>query len=199
MKKAKKAKTEAVPATAQKAAVTQPMPVAGPSKIANQDDDDSDGSASEVDLSTLVHESLAQPKRTRPKTTNTKYTPPDETQADRDRRTLFVGNLPIDVAKSKPALHQLKAHILTFAPRAKIESVRFRSVAFAAPTAALPDDEEGQEGKRQKREMERARRWKEEQEVLKEGGKEAEEVDPTKSYLDNKGKRKVAFIKKEVS
>jgi nucleolar protein 12 len=40
---------------------------------------------------------------------------------------------------------QLQRHILTFAPTAKIESVRFRSIPFQTPTSKLPtsDDEEG--------------------------------------------------------
>jgi nucleolar protein 12 len=174
---------------------------AGPSTRTAETDGIEDEETDEDDngaLEDLVHETLAA-KKPRQKAADTKYIPPNETSEDRDRRTLFLGNLPIEVAKSKPAVNQLKAHILTFAPGAKIESIRFRSVAFAAPTAALPDDEEGGEGKRQKRELERARKWKEEQEILKEGGKEAEEVDPSKSYLDTKGKRKVAFIKKDVS
>lgn len=162
----------------------------------SHEEDDSDDENAAID--NLVHESVAA-KKPRTKPSDQKYIPPNESSTDRDRRTLFLGNLPIEVAKSKPVVNQLKAHLLTFAPGAKIESIRFRSVAFAAPTAALPDDEEGGEGKRQKREMERARKWKEEQEVLKEGGKEAEEVDASKSYLDTKGKRKVAFIKKDVS
>lgn len=168
---------------------------AGPSTQVESDEEDEEDDDAIPD--NLVHETIT--KKTRVKPSDQKYIPPNETSADRDRRTLFLGNLPIEVAKSKPAVNQLKAHILTFAPGAKIESIRFRSVAFAAPTAALPDDEEGGEGKRAKREIERARKWKEEQELLKEGGKEAEEVDPSKSYLDTKGKRKVAFIKKDVS
>ncbi|KAK8861586.1 hypothetical protein IAR55_002409 [Kwoniella newhampshirensis] len=129
-----------------------------------------------------------------------KWTPPGETQADRDRRTVFVGNLPIDVAKSKSALHQLRSHLLTFAPTAKIESIRFRSVPFATPTAALPtDDPEKDENQRAKREKERAKAWRSQQEA--EGPKSKkrgdDEVDAAKVFIDAKGKRKVAFIKKE--
>ena len=40
---------------------------------------------------------------------------------------------------------QLQRHILTFAPTAKIESVRFRSIPFQTPTSKLPtsDNDEG--------------------------------------------------------
>ena len=40
----------------------------------------------------------------------------------------------------QPAQKQFKRHILSFVPSAKIESVRYRSVAFKKPTAELPDD-----------------------------------------------------------
>jgi nucleolar protein 12 len=74
-----------------------------------------------------------------------------------------------------------------------------RSVPFAAPTAASADtEEEGQ--RRAKREKERARAWKEQQELLKTGDKRVkEDLDTSKTYIDAKGKRRVAFIKKEVS
>lgn len=102
-------------------------------------------------------------------------------------------------------LSQLKAHLLTFAPTAKIESVRFRSVAFAAPTAALPgEDDEKEKTKRVQREQERAAAWREAQEgstTGKAGNRRGDDevVDKSKSFLDSKGKRKVAFIKKDVS
>lgn len=87
---------------------------------------------------------------------------------------------------------------MTFTPGAKIESARFRSVPFAAPTDGTNDDEA--EGvKRAKREKERAAAWKAQQEVLKSGDKkQTEELDTSASFIDSKGKRKVAFIKKEV-
>ncbi len=100
-------------------------------------------------------------------------------------------------------LHQLHAHLLSLAPTAKIESVRFRSVPFATPTAALPSDEPGKddgERKRVKREKERASAWRAQQDVLEGGDKRAlEEVDRAQTFIDSKGKRKVAFIKKDVS
>lgn len=54
----------------------------------------------------LVHESLkaAKSKKQRDRGRTTKYIPPNETSADRDRRTIFVGNLPVDVAKVKVCL-----------------------------------------------------------------------------------------------
>ena len=54
----------------------------------------------------LVHESLqhASSKTKRNPASSKKYTPPDETPSDRDRRTVFVGNLPIEVVQKKVSL-----------------------------------------------------------------------------------------------
>jgi nucleolar protein 12 len=160
----------------------------------DSDTDDEDGEAS---LSNITHESL-KPAASKPKPSSSRYVPPNETSSDRNRRTIFLGNLPISLTKTKTQQSQLRAHLLTYAPTAKIESIRFRSIPFAKPTAGL-GEEGDEEGKRLKREKERARVWREGQEVLKGGDEKAkEEVDKSKSYIDSKGKRKVAFIKKEV-
>lgn len=84
---------------------------------------------------------------------------------------------------------------MSFVPSAKIESLRFRSVAFATPTAALPtEDPEKDANQRAKREKERAAAWKAKQNT---DGEDAE-LDKAKVFIDAKGKRKVAFIKKDV-
>lgn len=92
----------------------------------------------------------------------------------------------------------------SFVPTAKIESVRFRSVAFSKPVVALPDDDEDAkgEGKRARREKARAAAWRNAQDADEGRGTrrgEDDVVDKSKSFLDAKGKRKVAFIKKDVS
>jgi len=105
------------------------------------------------------------------------------------------------------AQHQLRAHLLSFAPSAKIESIRFRSVAFSTPTSGNPagDLDEKEANKRAKREKERAAQWRATQaEGSTTGGAgnrrgDDEVVDKSKSFIDSKGKRKVAFIKGEVS
>ncbi|KAL0961193.1 hypothetical protein HGRIS_006162 [Hohenbuehelia grisea] len=103
----------------------------------NEDEDEDEGD--EADATPLVHESVSQPNK-RSGAPKTKYVPPDETPAQRDARTIFVGNLPIAVAQKKLHLKQLQRHILAHVPNAKIESTRFRSVPFEAPTAQLPND-----------------------------------------------------------
>ena len=208
-KKAKKAKAAAVVATgtgegsesdvsaelpaasgSNTSAVTA-KPKSAPAGVAasESDLDDDDG-----DISKLVHETVSAPSKKKAKPV--KYTPPNETPTDKARRSLFIGNLPVECANSKKGDRQLIAHLLTFAPSAKVESVRFRSIAFKTPTSGVPGDEDKDKHKR--RESERASAWKAEQAKLKAGGKEAEEADSAKSFLDAKGKRKVAFIKKEV-
>ena len=63
-------------------------------------------SSSDVDwdLEPPMHETHASDSATKVRSKSrkkTKFSPPDETPAQRDARTIFVGNIPIDVAKSK--------------------------------------------------------------------------------------------------
>lgn len=162
------------------------------------EDAGAESDSSDFDPSKLVHETLQKKQRT--KSTNSHYTPPDEDAAGKDRRTIFVGNLPT-AASEKKGQAALRTHLLSFAKGAKIESFRFRSVAFAAPTAPEVGDEE-EKGRREKRERERAKAWRESQEGSTTGTRgnqrgDDEVVDRSKSFIDSKGKRKVAFIKKE--
>lgn len=197
------------------------VPVAGPSttKASSDLDDASDDDASEGEL---VHEALTSTSSRKRKqaTKLPKYVPDGETAQERDRRSVFVGNLPVEVAKSKVGLlqfplsrgrdesltsqsaqSQLRTHLLSFAPTAKIESIRFRSIPFATPTDSVPDaTDEDDKTKRAKREKLRAAAWRAEQDKLESGDKrDQEEADKAKSFIDAKGKRKVAFIKKDVS
>jgi nucleolar protein 12 len=61
-----------------------------------------DTSDSEGDASQLTHETvvkMAQRDRTRPR--HVHFVPPDETKGQRDARTVFLGNVSMEVAKSK--------------------------------------------------------------------------------------------------
>lgn len=61
-----------------------------------------------------------------------------------------------------------------------------------------PTDEDSKE-KNMNREKRRAAAWRAEQDKLESGDKrEIEAADKAKSFIDAKGKRKVAFIKKDV-
>lgn len=62
------------------------------------------GEASEDESeSELVHEAAAETSNRKRKQASKlpKYVPEGESSQDRDRRTIFVGNLPIDAVKSK--------------------------------------------------------------------------------------------------
>jgi nucleolar protein 12 len=86
-----------------------PAPTAGPSKAVEEEDNElSEGSEIDTDEE-LVHETTdTTSKRKRKLATKLpKYTPADETSQDRDRRSIFVGNLPIEVTKSKVSHHLL--------------------------------------------------------------------------------------------
>ncbi|TFK68036.1 hypothetical protein BDN72DRAFT_769940 [Pluteus cervinus] len=173
------------------------------STSASASDSESDG-----DPSKLVHETVASPKKTKPSRKKTKYVPQDETPEQRDLRTIFVGNLTIEVAEKRSALKQLHRHILSGLPNAKIESTRFRSIAFQNPTAKLADESttSSKPFQRSKPDVEpstpnphsrsRAASWRERQ-----SGADAE--DPTllkqdeKKYLTPAQKKKVAFIHHE--
>lgn len=230
-KKQKVEKKVAEKKTTQKAEKAEKVVEKVEPEKAEEEDVDMDGNDSDSSVD-LTHESLKKNKKVKSKPLP-KYVPAGETQEDRDRRTVFVGNVPIEAVKSKVswkrvqwpsylAEHllscangqsmqsQLRAHLLTFAPSAKIESIRFRSVAFGTPTSALPGDgdkekEEKEATKRAEREKERAEKWRATQtaEGSTTGGKgnkrgDDEVLDKSKSFLDTKGKRKVAFIKGDV-
>ena len=74
----------------------------GTSKSKEESDNTSD---SEADASQLVHETVAkedQHGKTRPARRRIHHeSPPDETKEQRDTRTIFIGNIPVEVAKSK--------------------------------------------------------------------------------------------------
>ncbi|KAL1722940.1 hypothetical protein EV715DRAFT_270060 [Schizophyllum commune] len=58
----------------------------------------------------------------------TKFAPEEETTEMRDARTLFVGNVPVEVMGKKPLIKSLQRHLLSAVPHARAESIRFRSV-----------------------------------------------------------------------
>jgi hypothetical protein len=68
------------------------------------DPTNSNGSDTEIDLTQLVHESLSvsnKKSRGGRQGAKTKFYPAEETPEQRDLRTIFVGNLPLDVARKK--------------------------------------------------------------------------------------------------
>ncbi|KXN80838.1 Nucleolar protein 12 [Leucoagaricus sp. SymC.cos] len=105
----------------------------GGDDVEEEDQDQDDNEAED-----LVHESLKGKKaksRSKSRTKKQKYVPPDETPAQRDQRTVFIGNLALEVAQSRPLQKQLQRHMLSLIPTAKVESIRFRSVPFNSPSS----------------------------------------------------------------
>ena len=69
--------------------------------VASEEDDDDDDDDDEGDPTTLVHESVKK----LPTKRKGKYIPPDETSSQRDSRTVFIGNLPAEIAQKKVYSH----------------------------------------------------------------------------------------------
>ena len=86
--------------------IRRPATEGAPRTSKNKEESES-ASDSDVDGSTsqLVHETVAmggQQGKTRPTRRRIHYErPPDETKEQRDARTIFIGNIPVEVAKSK--------------------------------------------------------------------------------------------------
>lgn len=110
-----------------------------------------------------------------------------------DRTSLFT--------RSQSLLKQLKKHILSFVPTARIESVRLRSVGFQKPTASSTDAEakgkqKAAEAEGRQHDRERAATWRARQ-LGDDAADEAAAV-PEKKFLSTSEKKRVAFIKSEI-
>ncbi|KZT43807.1 RNA-binding domain-containing protein [Sistotremastrum suecicum HHB10207 ss-3] len=185
--KKKKRKTSAVEAPqpvmveAPAAKSSSPEPSNAPKNSADEN--------SETEESLPVHESIINGPDDTPR--KKKFVPEDETQEVRDRRTIFIGNVPVAAAKSKSGRNGLTRHITTLVPGCKVESVRFRSVAFKTPSSKLPDDKSAEDQKLQEagREQQRQRtaQWR----------AENDPENAAKVFLTKEAKKKVSFIKKD--
>ncbi|KAF9483522.1 hypothetical protein BDN70DRAFT_873836 [Pholiota conissans] len=174
---------------------------AAPAKSADAGGSENDD---EGDSGELVHELLWKKNR-KWRTPKTKHIPKEETLEQRDQRTIFIGNLPIELASKKPLQKQLKHHIVSFLPMAKIESIRFRSIPFQAPTAKLATSDDGGDKPNKKmsaegmkktprlHEKERASVWRSK---LDENDNEDASNDE-KRFLNSAQKKKIAFINQE--
>ncbi|KAH0585782.1 hypothetical protein H2248_007075 [Termitomyces sp. 'cryptogamus'] len=151
----------------------------------------------------IEHETVTKAKKASRSGPKVKYVPADETSELRDQRTIFVGNIAVDVAQKKPLLRQLHRHILSQIPTAKIESTRFRSVPFQAPTSKLPDDDtlKGKADPKnastapksaRQRDIDRTSTWR-----LSQKDKDEEGPSDEKKYLNPSQKKKIAFINHE--
>ncbi|KAF8443144.1 hypothetical protein L210DRAFT_3161164 [Boletus edulis BED1] len=184
--------------------VPEPVSEPGPSETAKtgsskkisshksrSENSDEDGD----DPSNLTHETLQQDKPSKPASRNlkAKYAPPDETKERRDARTIFIGNLAPDVATNRPLQKQLHRHVLASLPAAKIESTRFRSVAFQTPTSKLPEASDDAKKNKQPRQhdRDRASSWRDAHAA-------DEPKTDEKKFLTPSQKKKIAFINKGI-
>lgn len=69
----------------------------------NSDEEDADDGDDDAQTNPPTHESLGNGKTSTSKSrgSNKKFVPEGETNEQRNARTIFVGNLPVEVAKSK--------------------------------------------------------------------------------------------------
>ncbi|QRV77970.1 RNA recognition motif protein [Ceratobasidium sp. AG-Ba] len=173
----------------------QPRPTAAkpPSKPV-QESQSGSGSDSDSDAPPPVYESLLpQNERTSRKQ---KYVPEGETPEQRDARTIYIGNLPASAANNsaRKALHKHILNHLASAhpdlPKPKIESSRFRSIAFKTPTSKLPSDalSTSKPAKPSTNEHQRQRtaEWR--------AAQDAEDGKPHKTFQTPAQKKKTAFI-----
>jgi nucleolar protein 12 len=108
-KKGKKGKKDAEPVVEAAVAVEEPTVPAAEEDInmdqASDAEIDDSNSADEDDE--FVHESkksASGEKDRGKKQKKQKFVPEEESKSDRDRRTIFIGNLPVETAKSKVSL-----------------------------------------------------------------------------------------------
>lgn len=124
-----------------------------------------------------------------------------ETPLIRDQRTIFIGNLPIDIALHSSERHltnQLKRHVISHSPYpsiTRIEAIRFRSVAFSRPTMDYAA-ESGADAAANEKRRNRSRAFADAV-ARKEAAEEGK--GPANVWLNAKQKRKVAYINQEIN
>lgn len=72
---------------------------------------DSDNDEVEFDPSKLVHESISKGASKHAGSRKEKYVPPSETSEQRDARTIFIGNIPVEAMKSRVSTMSFSASI----------------------------------------------------------------------------------------
>lgn len=176
----------------------------------------------DADAEPPQHETLQKTNKKKSATKKVKYVPEGETREQRDMRSIFVGNLPVAIVKSKvrgsvslpgrilrsntilhvlliinlqPLGKQLKRHILTYAPTAQIESVRYRSVAFQNPTTKIDDDAEDEASAKKLRSHKRATEWRDKGKGKPVDEEEVEDRKGEKQFMTPAQKRRLAAIK----
>ena len=173
--------------------VTEAPQHAGTSSEGSEGEAEDDDEDEKDDGTRPVHETVANPSllKSVPQKTKRKSNR-EEPSAQRDARSLFVGNLPVHLASSKGSMKAFKRHLVACSPYptiTQIDSIRLRSIPFSKPTddyeAHNPNEAEDGKKKRQ-----RSRSFKE---GLNEAGPQK------RVFLSGSQKRKVAYINQEIN
>ncbi|GAA5963082.1 hypothetical protein JCM3765_001762 [Sporobolomyces pararoseus] len=146
----------------------------------------------------------------------------EESPDERDARTIFIGNVPSDCSTSNSRKKALVRHVLqnpsllaalpSNCPPLKLDSIRFRSIAFASKVFGRKANAAGADGEANSAEAggrgrKRAKEWREnegsDQRGVR-GGYHAREEEPKPSTsksgaLTDAQKRRVAFIRGELN
>ncbi|KAM0748356.1 hypothetical protein T439DRAFT_304769 [Meredithblackwellia eburnea MCA 4105] len=187
----------------------------------------------ELDLENLVHETLLpknvykevpltakeikKAKADKAKAENESNETPDE----RDARTIFLGNVPVECSTSRPLKKSLIRHVLqspallaalpSTCPPLKADSIRFRSLAFASTVFGRKGDPQGDAKKEDSTPhgQKRARNWREtegsDERGVKGGYRHKEDFTKKSSNNDARQpltdgqKRRVAFFRGELN
>ncbi|KAI5476204.1 hypothetical protein MNV49_007966 [Pseudohyphozyma bogoriensis] len=202
----------------------------GGEEESGDESEEGDEEEEELDIDNLVHESLLPTKvfkevklsaKEIKKSKEKKDKEIDETPEERDARTVFLGNVPVECSTSKSMKKSLIRHVLQSpallellpptCPPLKATSIRFRSLAFASTIFArkaepvVADDgtvtEAGGRGRK------RAREWRNDESTdergVRGGFREKEKAAPAKpsgsGALTDGQKRRVAFIKGDMN
>ena len=141
----------------------------------------------------VIKAQTAEPAKQRKKTFKEEHEPSET----RDRRTLFIGNVPIETAQSRSLQRKLISFIESFSPYpmlTKATGLRFRSVAFSVPTVHLDADSDDESAAQKKKKKGKA---KERSQNYREAVAAVEGGDNAQAPLTAQQKRKIAFINKE--
>ena len=161
----------------------------GKSETLNQDANDEDNASSQEDgdwdeekTAEMVLSGALDKKRKKKPTLEDE----NDTEEARNKRTIFLGNVPISAMTSRAVRKELQRHIVRVSPYpscTEVVSLRFRSVSFRVPTSDMSGVSPGSAVGDKRRE--RARKFRE----LK-GISEKEAPPP----LTSEQKRKIAYI-----
>ncbi|CAO1617947.1 unnamed protein product [Sympodiomycopsis kandeliae] len=173
-------------------------------QVASGDDDGSDSveqeeeeESDDEDAPPPVHESLAPKNNTQRRAERKQAQRLEESKEDRDKRSIFVGNVPLAAVQSKSMTKDLKKQVIAMSPYpsiTRVDALRYRSVAFSVPTG----DYSGQDSATVEKSRARSRAYKD---ALAEAdaAENGTAVSRGQVYLNPKQKRKVAYINQDVN